>query len=709
MSSTATAHKTTSRISTKAGSSHSRRPQSRTKTSSNAFVNFVSAYPRIMIPLIVLAIIVVGYFAVDIVASFGKIHPGVRVQGVDVGGMTREDASAKLTESLTPKIENARITLYENNSIATADGAGSSQGGSAESGHSEETAGADVNGDGVTDKWTITSDTIGAYINGNELANQAYAVGREGNVVAERFGAWFGGKDLTANVSVSDERYNTLVSEINETIGDPIVDSNISINNGVASAVPGKDGLSVDKNQFIANYSQAAFKSSDNYCIIPMKIDKMHITADTAKSLAEYTTKAIEQDVTITYNTSSWTLTKNELGNLLSTSVLEPGTVLVFGNGTQKTEKESDETVSVYDVSAGTDSQSKYVLQSYIDQAKMDAYLVQILGDAAMGGAVDASFDTSSGEVVIVESIEGHGPDRAAAAVATQDLVFGTQDGTLSNRTISLVDTTIQPNFTTEMARSMGITQRLATWTIPLSGTSERIHNIRLLCDLINNSLVAPGATWSFNGRTGERTAEKGFETAPVIINGKHEDQLGGGICQVATCVYNCACFSGLDIVNRTNHDFYIESYDEDGFADATVSWDTPDFAFANDMKTYVLITADAYGDDVVVSFWGTNDGRKVDCQRGQWKEGDKYKTVHETDATLPAGTSKKIQSGQDGRSIDIRYLCTAADGTVLHDVTFHSNYSPQNEIIADGPAVAQPSQDTQGSASSASTGASEP
>lgn len=662
-----------------------------------------------MIPLIVVVIIVLGYFAVDIGASLGKIHPGVRVQGVDVGGMTREDASAKLVETLTPKIQETRITLYENNSIAAADGAGTSSDASAEAGHAEETAGADVNGDGVTDKWTITADTIGAYINGDELAGQAYTVGRKGNIVADRFGAWFGGKDLEANVSVSDERYNALVSEINETVGDPIVDSNISIENGVASVVPGSDGLSVDKNQFISNYSQAAFKTSGNYCIIPMKIDKMHITANTAKSLADYTTQAIAQDVTITYNTSSWTLTKNELGNLLSTSVLEPNTVLVFGNGTQKVEQVTDDTVPIYDVSAGTDSQSGYVLQSYIDQGKMDAYLVEILGDAAMGGAVDASFDTSSGEVVIVESIEGHGPDRAAAALAAQDLIFGTQDGTLSNRTISLVDTTIQPHFTTEMARSMGITERLATWTIPLSGTSERIGNIRLLCDLINNSLVAPGATWSFNGTTGERTAEKGFQTAPVIINGKHEDQLGGGICQVATCVFNCACFSGLDIVKRTNHDFYIESYDEDGFADATVSWETPDLVWTNDMNTYILITADAYGDDVVVSFWGTKDGRTVDCQRGQWKDGDKYKTVHETDATLPAGTSKKIQSGQDGRSIDIRYLCTAADGRVLHDVTFHSNYSPQNEIIADGPAAPQPPPSADTASSSAAPGASEP
>lgn len=237
----------------------------------------------------------------------------------------------------------------------------------------------------------------------------------------------------------------------------------------------------------------------------------------------------------------------------------------------------------------------------------------------------------------------------------------------------------------------MGITERLATWTIPLSGSSERINNIKLLCRLINNSLVAPGATWSFNGTTGERTAEKGFQTAPVIVNGKHEDQLGGGICQIATCIFNAACFSGLGIQERVNHDFYIASYDDYGFADATVSWKSPDLKWVNDMSTYVLMTANVTDDNVVVSFWGTKDGRTVDCQRGDWKAGDKYVSITEVDPELAPGERKMTQSGQDGRSIDIRYLAKAADGTVLHDVTFHSIYSTQNEIITVGPDTPAP------------------
>lgn len=148
---------------------------------------------------------------------------------------------------------------------------------------------------------------------------------------------------------------------------------------------------------------------------------------------------------------------------------------------------------------------------------------------------------------------------------------------------------------------------------------------------------MAPGATWSFNGTTGERTAEKGSD-GPVIINGKHEDQLGGGICQIATCIFNAACFSGLGIAERVNHDFYISSYDDYGFADATVSWKSPDLKWVNDMSTYVLMTATVTDEDVVITFWGTKDGRTVECQRGEWKEGDKYVTITEVDPALATG-----------------------------------------------------------------------
>lgn len=666
-------------------------PQTRTPSTSNEFIAYTKSHLQIMIPVFIIVALLLAYTCVDIVASFGKIHPGVSIQGVDVGGMSVQDASVKINEELSPKLSNAHVTIYESNDIATADGAQVATGG-VEQAHADETAaGSDINDDGTIDKWNITAETIGAYVDGEALAEEAYLVGRKGNFVGERFFSWFGGTKLDATVSVRDERFNALQTEINQEIGLPIVDSTIRIEDGAVSVANGSDGWSVDAPGFIKKFSASAF-SPDNFpFVIPMKTDPMHIKPATAQKVADDVKAAIAENVTIVHDPDTWTLDTADLGELISQQVLTPDEVLVFGSGTQRVVADGT-TVSDFDTSAWVDPDSGYVLQAYVDQEKTDRYLVGILGPAATGGATDAYFDTSSGDVVLVAAVEGYGPDRSAAEMALQTLLFGEPDSsTAASRTISLVDVTIQPELTTEKAQSMGITERLATWTIPLSGSSERINNIKLLCRLINNSLVAPGATWSFNGTTGERTAEKGFQTAPVIVNGKHEDQLGGGICQIATCIFNAACFSGLGIQERVNHDFYIASYDDYGFADATVSWRSPDLKWVNDMSTYVLMTANVTDDNVVVSFWGTKDGRTVDCQRGNWKEGDKYVTITEVDPELAPGERKMTQSGQDGRSIDIRYLATAADGTVLHDVTFHSIYSAQNEIITVGPDTPAP------------------
>lgn len=641
-----------------------------------------------MIPVYVLVALILVYSIIDVTASFGRIHPGVSVQGVDVGGLSVEEASSKLTEALAPQLQSARISIYESGSVASADGVDISDSG-IEQAYADETAGSDLNGDGSIDKWNITAETIGAYVDGQALANEAYLVGRQGNFIVDRFIAWFGACKLPATVSVREERFNTLMTEINQEIGLPIVDSLVVIENGSVSVSDGKDGWSVQQDEFIKRFSAAAFDSERSYYVVPMATDPMRINPATAQKVADDVRKAISEDVTIVHDPNTWTLDTADLGNLVSQQVLKQGDAMSFGNGTQKVVAASDDVTS-YDSGTAVDPETGYMLQAYVDQEKMDRYLVGVLGPLATGGATDAYFDTSSGEVVLVEAVEGFGPDRSAAEVALQDLLFGSPDPqTAKSRTITLVDVTIQPEITTAKAQAMGITERLATWSIPLSGSSERITNLKLLCAMIDHCLVAPGETWSFNGTTGERTAEKGFQTAPVIINGKHEDQLGGGICQVATCVFNAACFSGLGIAERVNHDFYIASYDDDGFNDATVSWKSPDLKWVNDMSTYVLITAVVTDEDVVVSFWGTKDGRVVQCQRGEWREGDKFAQITEVDPEKPVGYSEVTQRGQDGRSIDIRYLCTAADGTVLHDVLFHSVYSAQNEITTIGGAGA--------------------
>src|SRR5438445_13404782 len=121
----------------------------------------------------------------------------------------------------------------------------------------------------------------------------------------------------------------------------------------------------------------------------------------------------------------------------------------------------------------------------------------------------------------------------------------------------------------------MGIRDAVATYTTIYGGVANRIHNVQHVAHLVDDKLIAPGATFSFNKTTGDRNAAKGFLVAPVIVNGEVTTGLGGGVCQVSTTVFNAAFAAGLKITDRTNHALYISHYPHG--RDATVNYHDAD------------------------------------------------------------------------------------------------------------------------------------
>jgi vancomycin resistance protein YoaR len=133
---------------------------------------------------------------------------------------------------------------------------------------------------------------------------------------------------------------------------------------------------------------------------------------------------------------------------------------------------------------------------------------------------------------------------------------------------------------------------------------------VQLVAHLVDNKLIAPGATFSFNGTTGERTAAKGFLEAPVIVNGELQTGLGGGVCQVSTTVFNAAFEAGLPITERTNHALYISHYPLG--RDATVDYPSVDLKFVNDTGHWLLLRTFVGPSSLVVTLYGTPQHRRV-------------------------------------------------------------------------------------------------
>lgn len=109
----------------------------------------------------------------------------------------------------------------------------------------------------------------------------------------------------------------------------------------------------------------------------------------------------------------------------------------------------------------------------------------------------------------------------------------------------------------------------------------KRTTNLRLACKAINGTVIQPGETFSFNKIVGERTAKKGYKEATIFTGSESTaESLGGGVCQVASTIFNAALLGNLQIVERHQHSQRV-TYCPLG-RDAAIYWGSEDFKFKN-------------------------------------------------------------------------------------------------------------------------------
>ena len=130
---------------------------------------------------------------------------------------------------------------------------------------------------------------------------------------------------------------------------------------------------------------------------------------------------------------------------------------------------------------------------------------------------------------------------------------------------------------------------------------AERQNNITITCNSLNNKEVQPGETFSFCDTVGKSTSAKGYQEADIYVDGKKEQGLGGGNCQVSTTLYNAVLkLPQLEVVERHEHSGHVP-YIEEG-KDAAVAYGSYDLKFRNDSSNSVKILASTDGSYVYTS-----------------------------------------------------------------------------------------------------------
>lgn len=136
---------------------------------------------------------------------------------------------------------------------------------------------------------------------------------------------------------------------------------------------------------------------------------------------------------------------------------------------------------------------------------------------------------------------------------------------------------------------STALSKRIAYYSSNYVNNPNRTTNMRLAAEAIDGTIVMPGETFSFNKTVGQRTYSKGYKDAPVFTGGNNvENGVGGGICQVASTMFNTALYANMGIVERSQHSQRV-TYVPLG-RDAAISWGSQDFRFKNTTQYPVKI-----------------------------------------------------------------------------------------------------------------------
>jgi vancomycin resistance protein YoaR len=242
-------------------------------------------------------------------------------------------------------------------------------------------------------------------------------------------------------------------------------------------------------------------------------------------------------------------------------------------------------------------------------------------------------------------------------------------------RTATVQPVVTEPELTTAEVEALGVREEISEFSTNLTADAQRTENLRIAARTIDGTLLLPGETFSLNETLGRRTAEKGYNEAPVIMNGRLTAGVGGGVSQMATTLFNAMFFAGLEDVEHKPHSFYISRYPEG--REATVNYPTVDLKFRNDSPHGVLIQTWVGGGQVHARFWSTrvwDDVRALKSAR---------RNVTQPDVVHDPSPECVPQSPNPGFDVTVTRQFVRG-GVVARTEQFRTHYIAEDHVICD-------------------------
>jgi vancomycin resistance protein YoaR len=472
-------------------------------------------------------------------------------------------------------------------------------------------------------------------VDAQATATRALAAGSTSSLVVARHTAV---QPVVGRAAVA----GNVLSEIARA-GRPPVSATVRVDGWQAVMSPSRAGLRLDRKALLQRLTER-----DLVVVAPFKHVRPAIVTPAARSAAATIDALLAAPVAIDYHGAHrGTLTRTQLAHALS---VEP-------DGSR------------FAVSLDGEQLARIV------RPRLGKWIVR---------AHNAQFVVAGNRVRVTQSRPGRDVDPSQLVEAVRQ---ATGDGHVAHLELG----PRQPDRTTAAAKALGIRQKLVSYTTQMGeSSSNRIHNVHLMADFIDGTIVNPREVFSFNDVVGPRTSERGFLEGQMIIGSLVLPSIGGGVCQTATTLFNDAFELGLPILARTNHNLYLAHYPLG--RDATVSWGGPDFKFRNDLEHGLLIKASYTDQTLTFTVYGTPEGRRVVSHTGPQTKWTSPGMNFAVDPTAPRGSVKVVKgTGEQGFDIQVSRKVYDRNGKLLRSNVFKSHYIPDSPTTVYGPGRTPP------------------
>jgi vancomycin resistance protein YoaR len=563
-------------------------------------------------------------------ANWDKITPGVSALGTTVGGLSRTEAVARLKPAV-------QTLLARPLDISSGEG-------------------------GKT--WHTTARDLGLRLDPDELARAAYQVGRAGSPF-DRLGAQLDalarGQSLSVSSTTDAAALDAALGSMAREIDRAPTDASLSLAaDGTLQSSNAQAGLSVDvpksREQITAALSHGAESVTLVTQLVPPSIPDEQLQA-----------------------------ARDELGRLLPPDA--PALTLTFADVSFPLQHA--DIVKLISLSGGTKPGEPAVVN--VDDKALRKWAAQLAKDVDQT-VQEPRFAFKGGSLRVVRpSKQGRTLDQdALVGLVHAALLSGAQ-------TLELPVKTVDPSVSSDDPQSLGIVELIDRGSTSFAGSiPEKKHNIQLAAQRLNGIVVAPGATFSFNTAIGPTTIDAGFEWGFGITAGNDGPRtvpsVAGGICQVATTLFQPVFWSGIQLEERYWHMYWIPAYTSRGVVglDVTVDSDSGlDFKWTNNTGNYILVQSDSDDSNVYFGLYGKKPSWKVQVDDAiiTNRTPPDTKPLAQEEPTLSWGRSLLVETARDGFDAEVIRHVIPADGSRSRDLDLRSSYQPARTITLVGSA----------------------